>query len=153
MAIVGASITNVKAIENALVKAFEKWAEEDINDKHWEKQFRDMSKWNWPNETLRQSGPPLVTSPRDIYDLGLLYDSGKQSFDVQSTANGASADWHWDAKNSSEKEYARHVHDGTKFMDGRPFTEDIAVEASFFFKEPGKDLVARVQTALDVLTK
>jgi hypothetical protein len=153
MAIVGASITNVKAIENALIKAFEAWAKEDINDKHWEKQFRDMSKWNWPNgKTIRKSGAE-VDSPRDIYDLGLLYDSGKQSFDVQSTDNGASADWHWDAKNSKGREYARYVHDGTKFMDGRPFTEDIAVEASFFFKEPGSDLVARVQTALDNLNK
>jgi hypothetical protein len=153
MAIIGASITNTKAIENALIKAFETWAKEDINDKHWEKQFRDMSKWNWPNgKTIRKSGAE-VDSPRDIYDLGLLYDSGKQSFDVQRGGNGANASWHWDAKNSKGREYARYVHDGTKFMDGRPFTEDIYVEASFFFKEPGSDLVARVQTALDNLNK
>jgi hypothetical protein len=72
---------------------------------------------------------------------------------VQSTDNGQVQTGTGTQKNSKGREYARHVHDGTKFMDGRPFTEDIAVEASFFFKEPGKDLVARVQTALDILTK
>jgi hypothetical protein len=152
MAIVGASITNVKAIENALIKAFEAWAKEDINDKHWEKQFRDMSKWNWPNETLRKSGAK-VDSPRDIYDLGLLYRSGKESFDVQSTDNGASADWHWDAKTAKGGNTLGMCMMAPSSWMAAHLLRTYTFEASFFFKEPGKDLVARVQTALDILTK
>lgn len=159
MAIIGARLVNAKAIENALVKAFEQWAEQDINEKHWDKQFKDMSKWPWTfkgnNDVTVRENPikDPVTTPRDIDDWGNLYNSGYNSYKFTPRVSAAVASWHWDAKNSSGEEYAGYVHDGTKFMDGRPFTEDIAVEASFFFKEPGQDLEARVQSALDLLSR
>lgn len=36
--------------------------------------------WSWPKETLRKSGE-RVTSPRDIIDLGNLYNSQKLEFE------------------------------------------------------------------------
>lgn len=155
MAIVGATLVNARAIENALMTAFEQWAEQDINDKHWKKQFLDMSRWDWEfkgeNRVTIRENPEKnpVTTPRDIDDWGALYESGKNSYAFRD----GMASWHWDAKNSSGKEYASAVHYGTKFMDGRPFTDDIAIKASFFFKEPGKDLETRVQSALDLLSR
>jgi hypothetical protein len=148
MAIVGASITNVKAIENALIKAFEKWAEEDINDAHWDDQFKS-DRWKYDGETVRKNRE-TVGSPRDIYDLGELYKSGKESFEAQRTIAGAEANWHWDAKNSSGREYAWYVHEGLGTnQTARPFTDDIAIASSFFRKPPGKALTLQVQTALD----
>lgn len=147
MAIVGATLVNAKAIENALIAAFEEWAKEDINEAHWEDQFKDDF-WDYDNETRRKNGQ-VVTSPRDIYDLGLLYESGVNSFDSRRTSNGAEASWHWDAKNSSGKEYAWYVHEGRGTnVTARPFTDDISIPSSFFRKAPGMALVGRVQDAL-----
>ena len=151
MAIVGATLVNAKAIENALVKAFETWASEDINDAHWDDQFRDMDRWEWPNETRRKNRQ-VVDTPRDIYDLGDLYESGKRSYRLVTGSTNVSANWHWNATNSSGEEYANYVHNGTRFMDGRPFTDDIAIPSSFFFKAPGAAFVGRVQAALDRLS-
>jgi hypothetical protein len=68
MAIVGASITNVKAIENALIKAFEKWAEEDINDAHWDEPVQKrQEEVRWPNETSTQKQAQTVGQSREIF--------------------------------------------------------------------------------------
>lgn len=152
MAIVGATLVNAKAIENALIKAFKEWSREDINDAHWDDQFRDMERWDWPNETRRKN-KQVVDSPRDIYDLGELYDSGIKSYTFVNGRTEVSANWHWDAKNSSGEEYAWYVHEGTSKMDGRPFTDDIAIPSSFFAKGPGIALVGRVQTSLNALQR
>jgi hypothetical protein len=152
MAIVGATLVNAKAIENALIEAFEKWSREDINEAHWDDQFRDMDRWDWPNETRRKN-KQVVDSPRDIYDLGELYDSGVKSYVFAKGRTEVSANWHWDATNSSEQEYAWYVHEGTSKMDGRPFTDDIAVPSSFFSKGPGMAFVGRVQTSLNGLKR
>ena len=152
MAIVGATLVNAKAIENALIEAFEKWSREDINEAHWDDQFRDMDRWDWPNETRRKN-KQVVDSPRDIYDLGELYDSGVKSYAFTKGRTEVSANWHWDATNSSEQEYAWYVHEGTSKMDGRPFTDDIAVPSSFFSKGPGMAFVGRVQTSLNELKR
>jgi len=154
MAVVGATITNLHAIEKALVDAFEEWAENYVNDIHWERQFDDMTRWGWDGdgETQRKNGEP-VSSPRDIYDLGKLYRSGVESFSFSRTNNGAEADWHWDAKNSSNIEYAWYVHEGTKYMQGRPFTDDISLPPSFFLREPGKALLQQVQSGLNQIRR
>jgi hypothetical protein len=147
MAIVGARIVNRQKLEQAIVAAFEKWAEEDINDAHWDDQFRDMERWRWSGETRRKNGQ-VVDSPRDIYDLGTLYQSGIDSYRFTATNNRAEAYWYWDAKNEAGQEYASYVHDGTGFMDGRPFTNDIALPSSFFRKAPGKALILRMEQGL-----
>lgn len=150
MAIVGARLFNQGNFEKAIVQAFNQWAEEDINDAHWDDQFRDMNKWQWDQETRRRNGE-TVFSPRDIYDLGALYESGVNSFRLNSTSMGAEAYWHWNARNKNGDEYASYVHDGTRFMDGRPFTDDIAIPSSFWSKAPGKAFKLRVQQAMDKL--
>jgi hypothetical protein len=145
-----ARIVNQKLIEEALLNAFDKWAKEDINEAHWDDQFKDMGKWSWDGETRRKNGE-VVDSPRDIYDLGDLYESGVKSFKLNRTSNGTEANWHWDATNSSGEEYAWYVHEGTDTMKGRPFTDDISMTSSFFRKGPGKALLRQVQDALSLL--
>jgi hypothetical protein len=149
MAIIGAKITNIRSIENALIKAFEQWAEEDINDSHWKDQFQD-EKWRHSPLTVRANGEQ-VGSPRDIYDLGALYESGVKSYRFERTVNGVEANWHWDAKNRSGKEYAWYVHEGlgTNEPYERRFTDDISIPSSFFRKGPGRALKIRVQQELD----
>jgi hypothetical protein len=102
--------------------------------------------------TQRRENGDTVGSPRDIYDLGNLYDSGVNSYKYQSSATGASANWHWDAKNRSGEEYAWYVHEGkgTNYPYPRRFTDDISFK--FSFRRPvGKALQSRVQTALNAL--
>jgi phage gpG-like protein len=71
--------------------------------------------WEWPRETLRQNGD-LVSSPRDIYDTGELYDS----LVISRTSNAAEYTW--------ESDYAAIVHDGATTKNGtelpaRPWTK------------------------------
>ncbi len=149
-----ARIINQKLIEQALLDAFDQWADEYVNDIHWEEQFDDMSRWEWSSKTGRTDGKTqrkngeIVGSPRDIYDLGKLYQSGVDSFKLNRTANGTEANWHWDATNSSGEEYAWYVHEGTETMKDRPFTDDISVAPAFFRKAPGKALLRQVQQSL-----
>jgi len=150
MPAVNAVIIGQSLIEKALIDAFETWAEEDINDAHWDDQFKE-DKWQYDNETKRKNGD-VVTSPRDIYDLGELYESGVKSYKLQRFTDGAEANWHWDAKNSSGQEYAWYVHEGRGTnVTARPFTDDISIPSSFFSKAPGKALKLRVTQFLDRL--
>ena len=148
MAILGGKIINGHLIENALVAAFETWAKQDINNDHWRQQFQDMSRWDYFNETKRKNGE-IVDTPRDIYDLGYLYESGVKSFFAEREGSAVTAYWHWDAKNTSGEEYAWYVHEGlgTNTMS-RPFTDDIAFAPNFFLKAPGIRFKMRVREAL-----
>ena len=154
MAIIGAKLINPENIENALIQAFNIWVEEDINKKHWDEQFKNMSKWDYDlgdKPTVRKNGQ-TVDSPRDIYDLGLLYKSGIASSVVENTGMMVTADWHWDAKNASGKEYANYVHEGLgSNTTARPFTDDISVASSFFLKAPGINFKLRVRKAMAAL--
>jgi hypothetical protein len=151
MAIVGAKLINPESIENALVQAFETWVKEDINDAHWDDQFKNMARWDYNNETRRKNGE-VVDTPRDIYDLGLLYKSGIASSVVENTGTMVTANWHWDAKNTSGHEYATYVHDGRgSNTTARPFTDDISVASSFFLKAPGMAFKLRVRKAMAAL--
>jgi len=137
-------------IEEALVKAFEDWTEQDINDAFWDDQFRE-DKWKHSPSTTRRNGD-TVGSPRDIYDLGELYDSGKESYKLTSSSDQITAHWHWDAKNNSGKEYAEYVHEGTGTNEGYPrkFTDDLSI--AFSFRKPvAKAFALRVQAELTAL--
>ena len=151
MAIVGAKLINPESIENALIQAFETWVKEDINDAHWDDQFKNMARWDYNNKTRRKNGE-VVDTPRDIYDLGLLYKSGIASSVVENTGTMVTANWHWDAKNTSGHEYATYVHDGRgSNTTARPFTDDISVASSFFLKAPGMAFKLRVRKAMAAL--
>ena len=152
MAIIGAKLINPESIENVLIQAFETWVKEDINDAHWDDQFKNMSKWDYDNETRRKNGEVISTPRRDIYDLGLLYQSGIDSSVIENTGAMVTANWHWDATNASGKEYATYVHDGLGTnVKARPFTDDISVASSFFLKAPGKAFKLRVRKAMAAL--
>ena len=154
MAIVGAKLINPESIENALVQAFEIWVKEDINKKHWDEQFKNMSRWDYDmgdKPTVRKNGE-VVDTPRDIYDLGFLYKSGIDSSVIENTGEMVTANWHWDAKNTSGQEYATYVHDGRgSNTTARPFTDDISVASSFFLKAPGMAFKLRVRKAMAAL--
>ena len=150
MPAINARLLGGKDIERALVNAFEELTREDVNGAFWDDQFKE-EKWRHSPYTEIENGD-TVGSPRDIYDLGNLYDSGVNSYKYQSSATGASADWHWDAKNRSGEEYAWYVHNGqgTNYPYPRRFTDDISFK--FSFRRPvGKALQSRVQTALNAL--
>jgi hypothetical protein len=142
-----AKLINAKTIENALVQAFVIWAAEDINETHWKQQFQEMSRWDYDGETMRSNG--AVGSPRDIYDLGHLYQSGVDSFTIEADGNLITAKWHWDAKNASGREYATYVHDGTGTnKTARPFTDDVSLLSSFFLNAPGVAFRLRIKQAI-----
>lgn len=149
-----ASFNNEDAIIKALSDAFTQWAEEDINETHWREQFLERD-WKYDGKTKRKNPSAPVRdadNPRDIYDFGKLYESGVESFSLASTGAGIRASWHWDAKNSSGREYAWYVHEGQGTnKDARKFTDDIAIAASFFLKKPGMALQRRVSLSLNGL--
>jgi hypothetical protein len=151
MAAIGARIIGGDDIERALARAFEEWTKEDINDAFWEDQFKE-EKWKHGPLTIRKNGE-TVGSPRDIYDLGELYQSGVNSYKYKSSPQAAEAHWHWDAQNSSGKEYAIYVHEGWGTNDpyARPFTDDVSDMAFSLRKPIGKALLSRIQTALTAL--
>ena len=152
MIIVSAKFNNPARLEEALVAAFKKWAKEDINEAHWDDQFKAMGRWKYENETRRKNGEVIPPGRRDIYDYGLLYESGVQSFKVNESPELVEATWHWDAKNSSGNEYAWYVHYGEgSNVNARPFTDDISIPSSFFYKGPGKALVRRIGAELKTL--
>lgn len=152
MIIVSGKIRNSAALEKALADAFKKWAKEDINEAHWDDQFREMGRWKYDNETRRKNGEVILPGNRDIYDYGELYRSGVESFRINELPEMVEAAWHWDAKNSSGQEYAWYVHYGKgSNVDARPFTDDIAIPSSFFHKGPGKALVRRIGAELKTL--
>ena len=148
MAVAGARIIGGDGIEKALVKAFEEWTREDVHDKFWKAQFIDR-KWKYDGVTVRKNRDTVGPEPRDIYDLGYLYESTSYSY-VSSTET-AEAKWNWDATNTSGDEYASYVHEGTRFMPGRPFTDDVSDMAFSFRKPIGRALLSRVNAAMRLL--
>jgi len=145
MAVTGARIIGGDDIEKALVKAFEEWTREDVNNKFWKTQFIDR-KWKYDGVTVRKNRDTVGPEPRDIYDLGYLYES--TSYSYSSSTETAEAKWNWDATNTSGDEYASYVHEGTRSMPGRPFTDDVSDMAFSFRKPIGKALLSRVQAAM-----
>jgi len=146
--VIAARLINQNIIEQALIQAFKTWADQDINQAHWSDQFNE-SKWKHSPLTRRENGETVGT-PRDIYDLGALYQSGVDSFKLTQSSNLVEASWHWNAKNRSGQEYAWYVHEGEGTNDpyARKFTDDISIASSFFRKGPGIALRSRISTGL-----
>lgn len=151
MAVAGARIIGGENFEKALIKAFQTWTKEDINEAFWDDQFKE-EKWDHSPLTIRKNGEE-VGSPRDIYDLGNLYKSGVDSYNFQASTSAAEANWGWNAKNRSGKEYAMYVHEGTGTNASYPraFTDDVSDMAFSFSKPIGRALLSRVQAALTAL--
>ena len=140
-----ARLLNKNRIEAALVKAFQLWAEEDINDKFFSEQFIDRQ-WPYPGPvTIRKTGG-LAGDPRNIYDTGKLFKSGQNSFTLKSDPNLATASWYWDATNASGEEYAFYVHEGKgpHSRVPRKWTDDLVIPAKFYQSAAIKDLNARI---------
>lgn len=150
LTIVGATMRNADSLVKQLASAFETWATEDINDAYWDDQFRDMGLWDYERETRRKNGQ-IVYSPRDIYDTGRLYDSGRESFSVSSTTTKTEANWTWDAVGSNGYHYATDVHEGEGSCYGfpRPWTDDLASPQKFENSPPELALMRRVSAALN----
>jgi hypothetical protein len=155
MAVTGARIIGIERIEKAIIQAFEDWTKEEINGNFWEKEFT-RADWKYDSDvaTIRRNPSAPIReagNPRDIYDYGNLLDSGIKSYKYESSVNGVSAHWHWDAKNSSGNEYASYVHEGTRFMPDRPFTDKVSDAKFSFMSDIGLNLLDRVQAKLTAL--
>lgn len=128
--VVEAKVIGGEGWEKKLRAAFETWASEDIDDAYWDDQFKD-DRWVYQNETRRKNGE-VVGSPRDIYDLGELYESGRESFRITQGLMDITASWNWDAKNSSGRAYAWYVHEGLGTnVTPRPWTDELQVPSRF----------------------
>lgn len=144
--IVGGQFINPENIVNKLEQAFRAWAIEDLDDGFFEDQFKD-DKWQYPGFTRRKSGESAGTI-RNIYDLGELYQSGKESFKITQGTNDITASWNWDAKNSSGNAYAWYVHEGIGTnLEPRPWTDDVYVPAKFQASVVSKALRRRIRAA------
>lgn len=144
--IVGGQFINPENIVNKLEQAFRVWATEDLDDGFFEEQFKD-DKWQYPGYTRRKSGESAGTV-RNIYDLGELYQSGKDSFKITQGTSDITASWNWDAKNSSGNAYALYVHEGIGTnLEPRPWTDDIYVPAKFQASVVSKALRRRIHAS------
>lgn len=145
--IVGGAVINAKVLEQKLVAAFETWAKEDLDDGYFEDQFKE-DKWDYPGYTRRKSGESAGTL-RNIYDLGELYNSGKETFQITQGTNDITASWNWNAKNSSGRAYAIYVHEGIGTnLEARPWTDDLYYPQKFAKSSVRLALKARIKTAL-----
>ena len=126
-----ARIIGARNIERALLEAFQQWTEQDVNERYWRDQFEEL--WIYPGPpTIRKEKPP-AGNPRDILDTEALYESGVESYRYQVGPNGAQANWHWGAKNTSGQEYAWYVHEGRGpySRKARPWTDELGSDWLF----------------------
>ncbi len=145
--IVGGTIVNAALLETKLAKAFEAWARVDAND-YFRNQFLE-DKWDYDGETERKNGE-TVNSPRNIFDLGDLYRSGRDSFKIEQGGIDITASWDWDAKNSSGKGYAWYVHEGLSTnLSPRQWTDVFQQRDLFSQSNVSKELRSRIRTALN----
>lgn len=147
--ITGATMKNGDALVRQLASAFETWAREDIDDAYWDDQFKDMELWDYGRETRRKNGE-VVDSPRDIFDTGALYQSGRDSFKISASNNRIDADWAWDAASPGGYHYARDVHEGEGTSAGWPrrWTEELHVPQRFDASVVKLALLNRMKAAL-----
>lgn len=148
--ITGAKIVGAKELEAEILRAFLDWVEEDIDDKYMAEQFLDKGRWPYPPPGTKRKNGEVAGNPRNIYDLGNLYKSGRASFDVSIGVKGAEASWHWTAKNSSGEEYAWFVHEGEgpHARAPRPWTDELVSPYLFEGSEAKRDLESRLTNQL-----
>lgn len=145
--IVGGTIVNAKTLEAKLAKAFETWTRFDVND-YFRGEFLE-DKWLYDGETERKNGE-VVTSPRNIFDLGDLYRSGRDSFSISQGGVDITASWDWNAKNSSGRGYAWYVHEGLGTnLSPRQWTDVFQQKDLFDGSQVSKELKMRIRTALN----
>lgn len=144
--IVGGTIINAAALEAKLTKAFETWSRFDIND-YFRGQFLEP-KWDYPGETKRKNGELVGPEPRDIYDLGDLYKSGRDSFKIEQGGVDITASWNWNAKNSSGRGYAWYVHEGySTNLEPRQWTDIFQQRDLFESSNVSRALSSRIRAA------
>jgi hypothetical protein len=135
-------------LEAKLTKAFETWARFDVND-YFRDQFLE-DKWDYDGETQRKSGEFVGPEPRNIFDLGDLYRSGRDSFKIEQGGVDITASWDWDAKNSSGRGYAWYVHEGLSTnIEPRQWTDIFQQRDLFSQSGVSKELRSRIRTALN----
>ena len=145
--IVGGEFINPEALVKKLSKAFETWSRFDVND-HFRNEFLE-EKWPYDGETKRKNGN-TVGSPRDIFDLGELYKSGRDSFSITQGGMDVTASWNWDAKNDSGRGYAWYVHEGLSTnLAPRQWTDAFQQQDLFDSSQVSKDLKMRIRTAFN----
>jgi hypothetical protein len=145
--IVGGSINNADKLVAKLEKAFETWARFEVND-YFRDQFLE-DKWPYPGETERKNGE-IAESPRNIFDLGDLYRSGRDGFNVQQSANSVDALWDWNARNSSGRPYAWYVHEGLSTnLAPRQWTDIFQERSLFESSNVSKELKSRIRAAFN----
>lgn len=144
-----ARIIGAKALEKALLSAFQQWTEDDVNGEYWREKFEEQYPYPGP-PTSRKNGQ-VVGNPRDILDTEALYDSGVDSYRYAAAPDGAEANWHWNAKNSSGEEYAWFVHEGQGPYSREPrrWTDELASEYLFEGSEIKSRLIARIDQSLN----
>lgn len=144
-----ARIVGTKALEKALLSAFQQWTQDDVNGDYWREKFEEQYPYSGP-PTLRKNGE-VVGNPRDILDTEALYDSGVDSYRYTAAPDGAEANWHWNAKNSSGEEYAWFVHEGQgpHSREPRRWTDELASEYLFEDSEIKGRLMARIDQSLN----
>ena len=144
--IVGGSFNNPERLVQKLEKAFETWARFDVND-YFRDQFLE-DKWDYDKETRRKSGEFVGPEPRNIFDLGDLYRSGRDNFKIEQGGVDVTASWNWDAKNSSGKGYAWYVHEGwSTNLEPRQWTDIFQQRDLFASSNVSKELKSRIRAA------
>ena len=139
--IAGARLVGEEELLRQLGDVFEEWVTNDVNNDYMYEQFR-TDKWSYAGPPTKRKSGDTAGNPRDIYDLGNLYKSGRDSFKVDRNPSKVEASWHWNAKNQSGDEYAWFVHEGEGpySREPRPWTDEIAVPYLFYGSEPHKRL-------------
>lgn len=148
--IAGGTIKNTDGLVAKLAAAFETWATDDIQKDYWDEKFRDMDAWEYGRETQRKNGDLIPEGRRDIYDLGTLYESGLDSFNIRQEGSTIVASWTWDATNPKNGyHYAVDVHEGLGTSGGypRPWTDELASPALFEASDVRLVLKRRIKTA------
>jgi hypothetical protein len=146
--IVGGSFSNPDKLVQKLVKAFETWARFDAND-YFRDQFLE-DKWDYDGETRRKNGETVGPEPRNIFDLGDLYRSGRDSFSITQGGMDITASWDWDAKNSSGRGYAWYVHEGLSTnLEPRQWTDVFQQSDLFNGSSVSKELRSRIRAAFN----
>jgi hypothetical protein len=144
--VAGAKIIGMKILEEKLQKAFEAWARFEVND-YFRDQF-NTEKWDYPNITFRKNRDAVGPEPRDIFDLGNLYRSGRDSFKITKGTDDATASWDWDAKNSSGNLYAYYVHEGQGTnLRPRKWTDALVNRDLFLASTLNESLVKRIRAS------
>jgi len=140
--IAGAKLVGEEELLRQLGDVFADWVIDDVNGDYVDEEFLDKNRWQYPPPSTKRKSGDRASSPRDIYDLGKLYESGKRSFTVKRTATEIEASWHWNAKNQSGDEYAWFVHEGEGPYSRapRPWTDEIAVPYLFYGSNPHRRL-------------